>query len=91
MSGPSQLPPYQGGNDMNQPRQNESNLFSILAIVFGAIAVIFFPIIFGLAAIVLAVVARNKRERLANIALIVAIVGTVAGFVLGAIVYSNMG
>lgn len=67
-----------------------SNLFSILAIVFGAVAVLFLPIVFGIAAIVLAGIAISKKERLAKVAMAVAIVGTVAGFILGAIVYSSM-
>lgn len=67
-----------------------SNLFSILAIVFGAVAVLFLPIVFGIAAIVLAGVALSKKERLAKTAMVVAVVGTVAGFVLGAVLYSSM-
>lgn len=66
-----------------------SNLFSILAMVFGAVAVLFVPIVFGIAAIVLAAVAISKKERLAKIAMIVAVLGTVAGFVLGAVVYTS--
>jgi hypothetical protein len=67
-----------------------SNLFSILAIVFGVVAVLFLPIVFGIGAIVLAGIALSKHEPLAKIAMVVAVVGTVAGFVLGAIVYSSM-
>ncbi|MET3962339.1 glycopeptide antibiotics resistance protein [Marmoricola sp. OAE513] len=67
-----------------------SNLFSILAIVFGAVAVLFIPILFGIAAIVLAAIALNKGEPLAKIAMTVAVIGTIAGFVLGAVVYSSM-
>ena len=70
-------------------RTSTSNLFSILAIVFGAVAVLFLPIVFGVAAIVLAGIAISKKERLAKIAMVVAVVGTVAGFILGAIVYSS--
>ena len=75
-----------------QPQTNSSqststsNIFSILAIVLGVVAVLFLPIVFGIAAIVLAGVALSKKERLA---MVVAAVGTVAGFVLGAIVYSS--
>lgn len=69
---------------------SSSNLFSILAIVFGVVAVIFLPIVFGIGAIILAGVALSKNERLAKVAMIVAVVGTVLGFVLGAIVYSSM-
>jgi membrane protein DedA with SNARE-associated domain len=71
-------------------RTSTSSLFSILAIVFGAVAVLFVPIVFGIAAIVLAGVAISKKERLAKVAMAVAVVGTIAGFILGAIVYSSM-
>ena len=75
----------------NQPvAAKPSNLFSILAIVFGVIAILFLPIVFGIAAIVLGAIAVSKKEPLAKIGLTVAIVGTVAGFVLGAIVYNSM-
>jgi hypothetical protein len=63
---------------------------SITAIVLGVVAVLILPIICGPIAIVLAVLAKRKGERLATTALWVAIVGMVAGFIIGAIVYSNM-
>ena len=62
---------------------------SIVAIILGIVAVVIAPIICGPIAIVFAVLARKKRERLAARALWVAIGGMVAGFVIGAIVYSN--
>ncbi len=67
-----------------------SNLFSILAIVFGAVAVLVVPIVFGVAAIILAGIALSKNERLSKIAMVVAVVGTIAGFALGALVWSSM-
>jgi hypothetical protein len=63
--------------------------FSIAAYVLGGIAVLFFPIIFGPAAIICGVVARTKNEPQANIGLAVAIGGTVLGFILSAIVASS--
>ena len=72
------------------PPQTDSNTRSIAAIVLGLVAVIIFPIICGPIAIVLAVMAKRKGERLATTALWVAIGGMVAGFIIGAIVYSNM-
>ena len=67
-----------------------SNTLSIIAMVLGAIAVLVLPIVFGLAAIVLAAVAISKKEPLAKTAMIVAVAGTVLGFVVGALVYSSM-
>lgn len=68
--------------------QNTSNVFSILAMVFGAISLLFVPILFGPVAIILAVVGKTKKERLANIGLTVGILGMVVGFILGALVFA---
>jgi hypothetical protein len=66
-----------------------SNTLSILAIVFGAVAVLILPIVFGVAGIACGAVAVGKHERLGKLGLAIAIVGTVLGFVLGAVVYAN--
>ena len=63
-----------------------SNTFSIIAIVLGGISFLLLPIVLGPAAIILAVIAKNKKENLANVALAVGILGTVLGMILGAIV-----
>jgi hypothetical protein len=90
MSDPNYPPPPSYPSGYNAPQQNTSNLFSILAIVFGIVAVLFLPIVFGLAAIVLGIIARSKGERLSTIGLVVAILGTLAGFVIGYLVYRSM-
>ncbi|HEV2779408.1 MAG TPA: hypothetical protein VGX25_08395 [Actinophytocola sp.] len=62
---------------------------TIVSFVFAAIAVLFFPIIFGIAAIVLAVVGYGLGDRvLGRWAIAAAIVGTVLGFLLGYLAYS---
>lgn len=73
-----------------QPGQSMSNGFSIAAYVLGAIAILFFPIFIGVAGIVCAVVAKTKNEPQANIALGVAIGGTILGFILGAVAASSL-
>ena len=70
----------------NQSTPQSANTFSIIAIVLGAISFILLPIFLGPAAIILAVIAKNKKERLANVALTVGILGTVLGMILGAII-----
>jgi hypothetical protein len=65
---------------------NQSNTFSILAIVLGGVALLVFPVVFGPAAIVLGVVGLVKKERLAPIGLTVGILGTLLGMFLGAII-----
>lgn len=70
------------------PNQSNSNTLSILGISFGVISFIFFPILLRPAAIIISVIAKTKEERLANIAITVSILGTVIGFILGAISWS---
>ncbi|MFD6431809.1 hypothetical protein [Streptomyces venezuelae] len=65
------------------------NVLSIIAIVMGAIGLLFLPIVFGLGGLILAVVAKFARhERLSTIALIVGAVGLIGGMILGAVVAS---
>ena len=73
-----------------EPTTNTSNTFSIIAFVLGGISFLFLPVVLGPAAIIVAVVAKNKKEKLANIALAVGILGTVMGMILGAIIGSAM-
>lgn len=56
---------------------------TILAYVFGVIAVLFFPIIFGVLGIVFGALAVRRNEKTSRIALAVAIAGTVLGFIGG--------
>lgn len=65
---------------------NSSSTFSIIAIVLGGLSLLFLPIILGPAAIILAVIAKSKQEKLATTALVVAILGTVVGIILGVII-----
>jgi len=71
-----------------QSTPKSGNTFSIIAIVLGAIGFLLLPIVLGPAAIILAVIAKNKKENLANVALTVGILGTVVGMILGAIIGS---
>jgi hypothetical protein len=57
-----------------------------IAIVLGGVGFLLLPIILGPAAIILAVIAKTKKEKLANVALAVGILGTVIGMILGAII-----
>ena len=61
--------------------------YTIISFVLSAIAVIFFPIILGPAAIILASVGLSKGDQLGKWALGVAIACTVAGFVIGFLVF----
>lgn len=80
---------YPGGHPGGQPPRQGAQIFSIIAIICGVLAILILPIIFGPIGIALALVARSKHEPLWKVALGVAIAGTVLGFLLGAIVLSN--
>lgn len=84
-------PPWGGpnpGSAWETPR-SDSNVLSIIGIVCGVIAVLLIPFLFGLAGIVLGIIAMNRRERLGKVALAVSIGGLVVGVILGVIVYSS--
>jgi hypothetical protein len=80
MQQPVQSPPFQ-----NFPitQANESNTFSILGIVFGGIAFLFLPILFGPAGIGCAIAAMSKKEKLGAVAIGVSVAGTVLGMIFG--------
>ncbi len=61
---------------------------SILALVFGAVAVLFFPIIFGPAAIILGIIGAAKGDKLGIWGIVAGVVGMIAGIALGAIVWN---
>jgi hypothetical protein len=81
---PAQSAPYGHPGVAAQPAQPAQTL-SILGIVFGAIAFLFFPIVFGPAGLVVSAIGLSKNERLAPVALAVSGAGLVIGFVLGAL------
>lgn len=71
----------------NGVRRNE-NHFSHLSVFFGAIAVLFFPVVFGPVAIVLSAVAFSRKEPRAPIGLAVGILGLLLGMFIGVLVWS---
>lgn len=67
-----------------QPNQaGSSNTLSIIGMILGGVAVLFYPIFIGVAGIILAAIAKSKNEPQSNLALGIAIGGTVLGFILG--------
>jgi uncharacterized membrane protein YvbJ len=67
-----------------------SSIYSTLGMIFGGIAFLFFPIIFGPAGIVLSAIAKSKNEPNASLALGISIAGTVLGLLIGAFVTSSL-
>ena len=80
---------YPGGTPGGPPPRQGAQIFSILAIICGVVAILIFPIIFGPIGIILGVVARSRREPLWKVAIGVAVAGMVLGFILAAIVLSS--
>jgi hypothetical protein len=64
--------------------------FSTAGIICGAIAFLFFPIVFGPAGLILGAVAKSKNEEKATIALLVSGLGTLVGMFLGYVVFSSL-
>lgn len=63
-------------------------VLSIITFVLSAVALLLFPLVFGGIGIVTGIVAVVRKERLGKIALIVAVVATILGMVLGAIAFN---
>jgi hypothetical protein len=66
-----------------------SNTLSTLGLIFGGIAFLFLPIVFGVAGIIFSAIAKSKSEPNSNLALGVSIGGTVGGIIIGALITSN--
>ncbi|HST64864.1 MAG TPA: hypothetical protein VLM05_06720 [Mycobacteriales bacterium] len=94
MTAPQDPYSYPGGSghpgEPGAPARREGpQIFSIMAIVCGVLAILILPIVFGPIGIILAIVANRRAEPLWKIALGVAVGGMILGFILGAIVLSN--
>jgi hypothetical protein len=63
-----------------------SNSLSTAAIILGVVGLLFLPIVFGTAGLVLGIVAKSKNEPKANVAITVGAISLVGGMILGAIV-----
>jgi hypothetical protein len=74
--------PYGG----HSTHSGTGNGFSIVAIVLGAVAFLFFPILLGPAGMILGAVGKSRNERLAIPAMIISACGLVVGMVLGLVV-----
>jgi len=68
----------------------QTNKLSTLAIIFAAVSVLFFPILFGPAALVLGIIATVKKEPRGVLALILSIVLPIVGMVIGAMYATSM-
>ena len=87
---PYAQPPYpQPGQAQSATMTAASNLFSIIAFVCAGISVLFFPVLFGPAGLILGAVGLTKKERFAPIAIAAAAGCMIAGMVIGEAVWSS--
>lgn len=86
---PAAAPPSYAPMTPPTPPRPVGNGFSTGAIVCGAIAFLFFPIILGPVGLILAAVGKSKGEERANLGFVVAGLGLVVGMILGAAVFAN--
>jgi len=70
-----------------QAGTSEANLLSIIGIICGVVAFLFFPILFGPAGLTLGGIAISKREPLGWVALGVSAAGLVIGMILGVLAW----
>jgi hypothetical protein len=84
-----QAPPYQQPYGQPKPRSG-TQIFSILGFVFGGLALLILPIVFGPIGIVLGIIGHTKGEPLGKWAAIVAGVLMVVGMLLGFLVFTSM-
>ena len=73
---------------MTDKKNSDSNTFSIISIILGALAFLFFPPFLGAAGVILAVIGKQKNEKLWSIGLTVSIVGGVVGMIVGMALWS---
>ncbi|MEE6283163.1 hypothetical protein [Georgenia sp. MJ170] len=78
----------QSGMNRAGGARTDSNVLSIVSFVLSAISLFLFPIFFGIAAVIAAAIGLARKERLAKIALIIAVVATIIGIVLGMLVFN---
>ena len=71
-------------------KSSNSNTYSIISMVLGGLAFLFFPPFLGGAGVILAVIGKQKNEKLWAIGLTVSIVGGVVGMIFGAAVGLSM-
>jgi hypothetical protein len=70
---------------------NSGRVFTILGLVFGLLAIVFIPILFGPAGIVLGFVGYSKGDRPFGLIVgIGSIITMIGGLILGAVVWNSM-
>jgi len=71
-------------------KNSKSNTYSIISIVLGGLAFLVLPPFLGGAGVILAVIGKQKNEKLWAIGLTVSIVGAVVGMIFGVAVGLSM-
>jgi hypothetical protein len=82
-----QPPPYE---QPRTPAQSGTQTLSIVAFICAGLSVLFLPILFGPAGIVLGIVGNSRGERLGRPAAITSAICMVIGFIIAFAILSNM-
>lgn len=69
--------------------QNPKQGLAIAGLICGIIAFLFFPPLFGVLGIVFGAISMSAGNKLGKTALIVSVIGLIAGMVIGAMVFSG--
>jgi hypothetical protein len=78
------------GNSATPMPTSPGNTFSIIGLICGGIAFLFFPIIFGPAGLILGGIGMSRGEKLAVRAMVVSGAGFVLGMALGFLVFASL-
>jgi hypothetical protein len=87
---PPYLPPPPSPPPYPQPQAQSTPVLSIIGFICAAVALLFIPILFGIAGIVLGIVGHTRGESLGKWAAIASAVTMVGGMLLGILVVSSM-
>ena len=90
IQGPYLQSPYQQpGTAHTGASTAASNVLSIIAFVCAGVSILLLPAIFGIAGLILGVVALTKKERLAPYAIAAAAVGLIVGWLIEAVLWKS--
>ena len=77
-----------GPSQANDGEKGQADTLANLAIVLGVIALLFLPVVFGPIGIILGAISNRRGSDRGLIAVVVATIGTVAGMLIGILVWA---
>ncbi len=77
-----------GPSQANDGEKDQADTLANVAIVLGVIALLFLPVVFGPIGIILGAISNRRGSNRGLIAVVVATIGTVAGMLIGILVWT---